>query len=321
MQKETLMNSRQLAQKWPFPKHKDFKQELQRAAATWFKGKNFQTHAKMSYCLSNWSDWGNNLILEEVRQYVQNFKAECKNKGRPFPLHKFVHHGLSSQAMTFNLIGPQITRDDYSSLIELLQSKGVSDTFRIDHAHFEYEDRNVFNEDAGQPTSIDIVLYDNSHNPIIFIESKLVEQKFGGCSVFTSGDCEGRNPIGREDNCYLHSIGRGYWELMAKYAITSTLKDEKQCILLAHYQFFREVLLSLEKGGTFILLCDERSPVFHCKVDGKQKGIMPFLLDFIPFQYQSHVVSITIQELTRLLKNNEKHKDWIGEFEVKYGMK
>jgi hypothetical protein len=314
------MNSRQLAQKWPFPRHKKFKQELQNASAAWFRDRQFQTHHKTPYCLSRWSDWGNNIILKEAMEYIQNFKAECESQGRPFPLHKYAHHGLSSQAMTFNLIGPQITRNDYSSLIQLLQRKGVSGVSQIDHAYFEYEDREVFNEDAGQPTSIDIVLEDSAKNPIIFIESKLAEQEFGGCSVFSNGDCEGRSPIGREENCYLHFIGRRYWELMTKYGITAILKNERQCIFLAHYQFFREVLLSLEKGGIFVLLSNERSPVFHCKSDGGQRGIMPLLIECIPSQFRDRIVSISIQELVGLLKNNEKHMDWIRDFEVKYGM-
>lgn len=58
-------------------------------------------------------------------------------------------------------------------------------------AQFEYEDRTVFNEDTGLPTSIDLVLFDTENRPKIFIESKLVEAEFGGCSVFKKGDCWG----------------------------------------------------------------------------------------------------------------------------------
>lgn len=314
------MNSRQLAQKWPFPRHKEFKQKLQNASAAWFKDRQFQTHPRMPYCLSKWSDWGSNIILQEIVEYIQNSKAKCENQGKPFPLHKYVHHGLSSQAMTFNLIGPQITRNDYSSLVQVLETKGVSSASRINHAYFEYEDREVFNEDAGQPTSIDVVLDDPAGNPIVFIESKLVEQEFGGCSVFSNGDCEGRNPVGREENYYLHFIGRRYWELMRKYGITASLVNERQCLFLAHYQFFREVLLSLEKGGTFVLLSDERSPVFHCKSDRFQRGIVPLLMEFIPAQYRNRIASISIQGLVGHLKTNERHQDWIGDFEAKYGM-
>jgi len=311
-QERKLMNSRQLAQKWPFPRHKDFKQKLQNASEAWFNSRHFQTHPKMSYCLSKWSDWGNNIILKEVEEYIQNVSSECEKQGKPFPLHKYVHHGLSSQAMTFNLIGPQITRNDYFSLIELLQQKHVSAASRIDHAQFEYEDRDVFREDVGQPTSIDIVFKDSAGNPIIFMESKLVEQEFGGCSVFSNGDCDGRNPVGQEERCY--------WHLMKEYGITTIVKNERQCIFLAHYQFFREILLSIKKNGTFVLLSDERSPVFHCKSESQPRGIIPFLMECVPVQYQDRIVSISIQELVGLLRENPKHTDWINDFEVKYGM-
>lgn len=41
----------------------------------------------------------------------------------------------------------------------------------------------------------------------------MVEREFGGCSVFTGGDCEGRNLYPeRLGECYLHHIGRKYWQ-------------------------------------------------------------------------------------------------------------
>lgn len=314
------MNSRKLAQEWPFARHKEFEQNLRRASALWFQNKQLKTHQKMDYCLSQWSDWSDNLILDEVAGYLQKYRDNCVKQGNPFPLHKYAHHGLSSQTMAFNLIGPQITRNDYTSLIEVLRSKDIDIASQVASASFEYEDRKIFNEDVGQPTSIDIVLNDSTGNPIIFIESKLAEREFGGCSVFSGGDCDGRNPISDEKSCYLHFIGRRYWELMNKYGIAENLTNEKQCIFVAHYQFFREVLFSLEKGGIFVLLSDERSPVFHCKADGGNRGILPFLKEFIPDKYKHCIASISIQELVEQLKTNRKHEDWISEFELKYGM-
>lgn len=258
------------------------------------------------------------MILKEVVKYIQQCKTNCEANSSPFPLHKYLHHGLSSQAMAFNLIGPLITRNDYTPLVDVLQNKGISIASQVSKAEFEYEDRNIFNEDAGQPTSIDIVLSDSSGKPIVFIESKLVEQEFGGCSVFSNGDCEGRNPLGQKNDCYLHFIGRHYWDLMEEYGIAENLKNEKQCIFVAHYQFFREVLFSLKKGGIFVLLSDERSPVFHCDANGKRKGIMPFLIEFIPLTYRTRIVSISIQELVEQLKTKENHRDWIEEFQLKY---
>jgi hypothetical protein len=314
------MNSRQLAQKWPYPRHNKFVKQLRSASATWFASKQFPSHPKMDYCLSSWDEWDKNIILKEVADYIKQCKAECEENNSHFPLHKYLHHGLSSQAIAFNLIGPLITRNDYKPLVELLNDKGISVASEVSNAEFEYEDRDIFNEDSGQPTSIDIVLKDSNGKPIIFIESKLVEQEFGGCSVFSNGDCEGRNPLRQKDDCYLHFIGRNYWNLMEEFDVGTNLQNEKQCIFVAHYQFFREVLFSLKKGGFFVLLSDQRSPVFHCEANGKHKGIMPFLIEFIPPIYRSRIVSISIQEVVERLKTSKTHRGWVEEFQLKYGI-
>ncbi|MDH4162865.1 MAG: hypothetical protein OEW15_09295 [Nitrospirota bacterium] len=274
----------------------------------------------MNYCLASWSDWHNNIILDEVVQYIERCKAECEAGGRPFPLHKFIHHGLSSQAMAFNLLGPLITRNDYAPLVSLLSNKNVSMASRVVGAVFEYEDRDVFNEDVGQPTSLDIALKDRDEKPLIFIESKLVEQEFGGCSVFAAGDCDGSNPQNQLESCYLHFIGRKYWGLMNKYGFNNLLSNEKQCVFTSHYQFFREILFSLEQNGIFVLLHDERSPVFNYNVNGKFRGLMPYLLQYVPTQYRNRITSISIQELVAQIELLPRHKDWIDEFKVKFGL-
>jgi len=314
------MNSRQLAQKWPFPRHKLFEKELRIAASKWFKNKGYSTNPRMPYCLSNWDEWKKNIILEEVGSYIEEIKEKCEKMGKPFPLHKYIHHGLSSQAMAFNLVGPLITRNDLDPVLQLLSNNGVGMYSSTISAEFEYEDREVFNEDSGQPTSIDIVLKDINTKPIVFIESKLVEKEFGGCSVFSSGDCNGQNPLLDKEQCYLHFIGRKYWDLIEKYGFSETLKSEQQCIFVAHYQYFREILFTLEKGCTFVLLSDQRSPVFHCTANGTNKGLMPFLLQFVPDEYKERIVSVSIQELVNSIKKSGKHQDWINDFESKYGL-
>jgi len=314
------MNSRQLAQKWPFPRYKIFEKDLRTAASSWFKQNGYKIHPRMPYCLSEWDEWKNNIILEEVAQYIETYKHMCEQNGNPFPLHKYIHHGLSSQAMAFNLIGPLITRNDLSPLLSILNEKNIQILSQIETASFEYEDRTVFNEDSGQPTSIDIVLKNKKDEPIVFIESKLVEKEFGGCSVFSAGDCNGKNPLNEKEQCYLHFIGRKYWELFEKYNFSKIIKNELQCLFVAHYQYFRELLFSIEKGGVFVLLSDARSPVFHCDVNGIKKGLIPFLLEFVPDEYKSRVASISIQELVETIKKSENHQDWISEFEKKYGL-
>lgn len=317
---DNVLNSRQRAQTWPFPRHKTFVAGLREAAAAWFEANNLPTHSRMPYCLAEWADWRSNIILPEVADYITRQSAAARENNAPFPLHKYLHHGLSSQAMAFNLLGPLVTRNDYQPLSELFRARGVPGSEDIRSACFEYDDRKVFNEDAGQPTSIDIVLHDAGDKPRVFIEAKLVEQEFGGCSVFAAGDCSGKNPVGRKDDCFLHFIGRKYWPLMAHHGITASLAGDTQCIFTTHYQFFRELLLAVEKGGVFVLLSDERSPVFHCRADKRQSGLMPFLTGLLPESLRARVVSISIQEAVEYIKSSSRHDDWISAFEKKYGL-
>lgn len=107
---------------------------------------------------------------------------------------------------------------------------------------------------------------------------------------------------------------------MDKYKFTDKLQQEKQCIFVAHYQFFREVLFSLEKNGIFLLLSDERSPVFHCELNGINRGLMPFLLTLVPKRLKKKIVSISVQELVGNIKEVGIHNDWVNEFERKYGL-
>ena len=313
------MNSRRKAKDWIFPRHKEFETELRISSSKWFQENGFKVHCKMPYCLDKLDNWRNNIVLPEVADYIETFKNQSEKDGKPFPLHKYAHHGLSSQAMVFNLVGPLITRNDLTPLTVLLKLKGVSGNFR--KAEFEYEDRNVFNEDTGQPTSIDLVLFDSENEPIIFIESKLVEAEFGGCSVFKKGDCSGKNPLNDLNECFLHFIGRKYWGLIEKYGFKEKMTNERICVLVNYYQFFREILLSIDKNGYFVLLSDNRSPVFNYKNGVKRKGLIPFLIEFVPEKYRNRIVLITVQELVENINKSGKHNDWITKFEKKYGLK
>jgi len=314
------MNSRQLAKNWPYPRHKIFEKELRTAASEWFKSRGCLTHPRMPYCLKEWNEWKSNIILEETSLYIEKCRKECQNSGKPFPLHKYIHHGLSSQAMVFNLITPLIIRNDYKPISQILLQKNIDAEFQIMSASFEYEDRDVFNEDSGQPTSVDLVLENSDKKPLVFIESKLAEKEFGGCSVFSGGDCNGQNPLPDKKQCYLHFIGRKYWDLIEKYGFSETLKNEHQCIFIVYYQYFRELLFSLEKGGIFVLLSDERSPVFHCSANGVEKGLMAFLSKFVPHKHRRRIASVSVQQLVSSIKKSGRHQDWIGEFEIKYGL-
>jgi hypothetical protein len=187
-------------------------------------------------------------------------------------------------------------------------------------ASFEYEDRAVFNEDTGQPTSIDLGLKDSSGQPRLFVEGKLVEKEFGGCSVFEAGDCDGRNPAHDSSLCYLHHLGRRYWELLDKHGFLSgAIGQNATCILASYYQFFREVIFALELGGSFVLLSDERNPTFSCDSLQGKRGLMPFLLSLVPQLLHTRIATVGIQQVVAAIKSSERH-EWITGFEQKYGL-
>jgi len=152
--------------------------------------------------------------------------------------------------MLFNLVGPLIVRQDLSPLEIAFKRNNIFWLEEKLKASLEFEDRRIFNEDAGLPTSIDLII----GLPRIVVESKLVEREFGGCSMFTAGDCDGRNPTGDFSLCYLHHIGRKYWDMLNKYGfLNGPIGKDATCILSVHYQFFREVLFALELDCTFVL--------------------------------------------------------------------
>ena len=306
-------NSRRRAKTWAYPRHLSYEKHLRGIAANWFRAKNYPTHPRYPYILAEYRDWSNNIILPDVAEYIQ-----VQRQG--FPLHKYIHHGLSSQAMLFNLVGPLIVRHDLEPLQVTLRNSGVRIPQGAISASLEYENRSVFNEDAGQPTSIDLVLHDSTGSPFLFIESKLVETGFGGCSVFAQGDCDGRNPAQDFSLCYLHHIGRRYWELMEKYGfLTGALRHNLTCVLAVYYQFFREVLLALELKGCFVLLYDERNPSFECGDSNNKRGLMPFLTSLVPADLQNRIATISIQQLAAEIRATGRH-EWISEFDRKYGL-
>ena len=312
------MSSKQLAQTWPFKRYKAFERNLQDTTAEWFHKKELTTHTRMRYCLKYHENWPQNIICSDVAEYIKQESERCLGK-ESFPLHKYLHHGLSSQAMLFNLVGPLIIRKDFAPLRVAIERAGMAWLKGKITAGFEYYDRTVFNEDSGQPTSIDLAILGKAKN--IFIEAKLVEREFGGCSVFSGGDCDGRNPIiyGFE-GCYLQHIGRKYWERMDELGFKETVfATGAICPFVNYYQFFREVLFSLKKCGCFILLHDERNPAFlKVSISGKESGLWPFLMKSVPAKHAADMGRITIQQLVKAIDDSESHYDWINEFKLKY---
>jgi hypothetical protein len=305
---------------WPYPLHRNFVRTVRTAAKNWFSARGFQTDPKYPYILAEWDNWPQNIILPEVSDYIKQIAEKQRVGGNNFPLHKYIHHGLSSQAMLFNLMGPLLIRNALDPMKNLIEKQGLQWPGLGAKAYFEYEDRAVFNESRGQPTSIDLVITSQSEKPLIFVESKFVEQEFGGCSVFENGDCDGRNPSPDLESCYLHYIGRRYWSLMQKYGLDQgAIGRDALCILSSHYQFFRELILALEKGGIFVLLSDDRSPVFRCKGPHGERGLMPLLISLLPTELKQHIAQVSVQELVAEIENSSEH-GWIKDFKEKYAL-
>lgn len=315
------MNNLHLENTWAYPLHRNFVRTVRAAASNWFSARGLKTDEKYPYILAKWEDWPKNIILPEVSSFIEKKAVAQRTDGNNFPLHKYIHHGLSSQAMLFNLVGPLLVSNELDPLKNLIETQGLVWPGEGATAQFEYEDRTVFNETRGQPTSIDVVITSKQGKPLIFIESKFVEQEFGGCSVFENGDCDGRNPSANLDLCYLHYIGRKYWSLLQKYNIhEGAIGQDALCVLSQHYQFFRELILALEKGGIFVLLSDDRSPVFRCKGPQGERGLMPLLIGLLPSELKQCVAQVSVQDLVLEIEKTE-NCDWIENFKDKYALK
>ena len=316
-----IPNSRQMAKTWPYTRYKSFEASLRKAAELWFSKRGHETHPKMKYCLARHDLWAKNLICEDVADYIR--REQERHLGEDsFPLHKYLHHGLSSQAMAFNLVGPLIVRNDLAPLKIAIEKLGVPWPEGKVEAVFEHDDRSVFNEDNGQPTSIDIILSGSCNS--LFIEAKMAEREFGGCSVFAGGDCEGRDPYPeRLGECYLHHIGRKYWQRLDELGFSeAALVKGAICPFANYYQFFREATFAFAKQGSFILLHDSRNPAFLRSADDRndQGGLWPFLYEAIPQNLRQRVGRLTIQMVVEAIQESGGHEDWIEEFKNKYGL-
>jgi hypothetical protein len=313
-------SSRHNAQSWPYPRHEAFEGKLRQSNASWFAERGYAVNSRMPYLLEHWGDWPKNIILSEVAQYIQAEQKRRSEMRERFPLHKYIHHGLSSQAMLFNLVGPLVVQGNLYPFKHSLEAQEIYWPPEPATAVFEVEDREIFNEDSGQPTSIDLVIKGCDNARSLFIEAKLVEREFGGCSVFQNGDCDGRNPAQNFSHCYLHHIGRLYWNLLEKHGFLSGLTGTSPiCPMTLYYQFFRELIFAIESGGDFVLLYDERNPSFYADGNAGDRGLMPFLITFVPEEKRSRIHSITIQQVVEIYKRHAGFP-WLTEFEKKYAL-
>ena len=306
----------------PYPRHADFKSDIQKRGASFFKKKGYAVDKRNSYVLADDKRWPLNIILEEVADHIKReMKKRPKPSGGSF-LHKGVHNGTSSQAMLFNLVGPLVVREDFEPFQQVMASRNVNWDGDDFNAEFEVGDPKVLGEGGAHPTSIDLVVR-NEQRPPLFIEAKFTESEFGGCSVHERGKCDGTNPSEQHSLCYLHEKRRRkYWKLIKEYSVLDqTWRDSPRCPLADHYQFFRELLYALHEGGIFVLLYDERNPAFSYGGPGREQGLFAFLASRLPPRMQSRFVGVTIQELFQAIAATGRHDDWVPEFSEKYGIK
>ena len=320
---EDQLSSRALARAWLYPRRIQFQRKMRETATTYFAEMGYEVDNKYPFIVADWDDWPKNIIVPAVVDYIDEVRRRREAASEGFALHKYIHHGLSSQAMLFNLIGPLIVRRDLDLLKAIFGRRELEWPDGDIGAILEFEKREIFNEDSGQPTSIDLVLTDEIDDPFVFIEFKFTEDGFGGCSLFAAGDCDGRNPAGDFNKCYLHHIGRRYWRLMEKHGfLDERINDERLCVMAQNYQFFRIVLFALEYERPCVLLSDGRSPTFDSRGrDGKQarRGLMPLLLDYVPEGLRPGVKTVTVQEVVAAIRDSGRHS-WVNEFEQKYGL-
>jgi POLQ-like helicase len=309
---------------WPYARRRDYQKKLEQVAANWLKSKNFNANEKYSYILADPGGWRDNVILPEVGDYLVAEQRRRATHGEAFAFHKYIHHGLSSQAMLCNLVGPLIVRKDLEPLRMACEAAGIPWPAAAT-ATFEVTDRRVFNEESAQPTSVDLVIGGRGNSAALFVEAKLTETEFGSCPVFQSGDCEGMSPLSDFNLCFLHFIKRKYWIKMAEHgALAGPLARSPLCPMATYYQYFRELLFALDKGGYYVLLYDERNSAFvragAGAAAGSERGLWPFLTSMLPKELQKRTRRVSIQAVLASIRQSGRHEDWAPEFALKYGL-
>lgn len=304
---------------WPYRRYKGYQEDMQTAAASWFAARDLPVIEKKPYILAKKDLWPKQIVVPEVAKLVERAKADSHKEKKAFPLHRWVHHGLSSQAMLFNLIGPLMVANDQRLLRDIFDPAGSWPAGQV-KAAFEYEDRKVFKEYQGQPTSIDLIVRHQSGQVLALVECKFTENEFGGCSVFEGGDCDGRNPAADLNLCYLHFIGRRYWSRMQEYGLLDgPIGRERICLLANHYQFFRLLLFAQYYKRPFTLLFDDRNPAFIAQGEAGDRGLVPFLMTFVPEHLKTSIILLPMADVVEKIRTSGRHP-WVVEFAKKYGL-
>jgi hypothetical protein len=298
-------------------RYEEFQKSLRQSAANWFDQKGFQVREGYPYILSQPKRWNENIIVSAVADLI---KQEKNARNDPFPLHRWLHHGLSSQAMLFNLFGP-LVNDNLLGLLRIpFEKAGIVWPEDSLTGEFEYQDRLIFNELQVQPTSLDFVLKNALNQPLILIEAKLSEKDFGLCSGLKNGQCGGLNPLksNLKEVCYHSKIGREYWQVFENQKILREhAKISPSCPMALFYQFYREVGFAAKAGAEMVFLVDKRNPYFD---RNSPCSLITKLLDSLRPATRKFVKVITIQDIITGSEEQTAQLSWIKEFKNKYGI-
>jgi hypothetical protein len=304
----------------PYPNHAAFVAAVRRAIAAHFAARGLAVREDHDYVLADSGAWPANLLLPEVRDYIDaEVRAGKDGRRSRFALNGQKHYGTSSQALLFNLVGPLIVRDDLEPLRDACAAAGIPWPAGA-RAAFEVENPEIFNERHGQPTSIDLVVRGATPGlPDLYVEAKFTEARFGGCSALARGQCatHGQNPLADISQCYLHRIDHRYWQqLEAHGLIDEAHRAAPDCMLSVQYQFYRELLFALASGGVFVLLHDARSPIFM----GAPRSLLPDLIGQMPARLRDRIGALSVQQVVAAIRDSGRHADWIELFAEKYGL-
>jgi len=95
------MDSKQLAQTWPFPRYRAYQRRMRETVRKWLDSKGLPRDSKYAFILDKWEHWPSNLILTEVSECIQEHKSRCESLGfAPSPKEgpsRFITHPIRDE--------------------------------------------------------------------------------------------------------------------------------------------------------------------------------------------------------------------------------
>ena len=187
-------SSRRRAQSWPYERHESYEQRLRAAGSQMVRRPGIFCTVEVPVHSRRAGPMAGEHHRAGGRQLHHLSSPGLRSSRRAFSASQ-VHPSRPQQpGHAFQPCWPASRRRDLLPLRTAFSAAGIPWPGDDATITFEVEDRSVFNEDSGQPTSIDLAIAGNGSAPRLYIEAKLVEREFGGCSVFEQGDCDGMNP-------------------------------------------------------------------------------------------------------------------------------